>query len=145
MVLVLTDPSPEDVDGLAPKRARRMRAAEAGVVRQARLLPGGDATILNISHSGMLVENKSRLPVGSLVNIRIEGESIMGVEGHIVRSRVSAIHRDGTLSYETAIEFERPRSIDGSEIDEVSRPKAARTADPATADDVYVIDTSNDW
>ena len=41
MVMVMTDPSPEDHE--APKRARRLRAAEAGVVRQARLLPGGDA------------------------------------------------------------------------------------------------------
>ena len=105
MVLVLTDPSPEDVDALAQKRARRRRASEAGVVRQARLLPGGDANILNISNTGLLVENKTRLPIGSTVNVRVEGSAVMGVEGHIVRSRVSAIHRDGTLSYETAIDF----------------------------------------
>jgi len=98
VVLVLTDPSPEDLDTAASRRARRLRASEAGVVRQARLLPGGDANILNISNTGLLVENKTRLPIGSTVNVRVEGSAVLGIEGHIVRSRVSAIHRDGTLS-----------------------------------------------
>lgn len=145
MVLVLTDPSPDDVDA-SSKRARRLRASEAGVVRQARLLPGGDADILNISNTGLLVENKSRLPIGSTVNIRVQGSSVMGIEGHIVRSRVSAIHRDGTLTYETAIEFDHPYPIDGEELE----PPKPRKASPGTRkttgeDDVYVIDTSNDW
>jgi hypothetical protein len=144
VVLVLTDPSPEDLDTPASKRARRLRASEAGVVRQARLLPGGDAHILNISNTGLLVENKSRLPIGSTVNVRVEGSAVMGIEGHIVRSRVSAIHRDGTLTYETAIEFERPQPIDGHEAEAVPRPAAKRSA-ASGDDDVYVIDTTNDW
>jgi hypothetical protein len=146
VVLVLTDPSPDDADPQSSKRARRMRASDAGVVRQARLLPGGDADILNISNTGLLVENKSRLPIGSTVNVRIQGSAVMGIEGHIVRSRVSAIHRDGTLTYETAIEFDRPHPIDGDELE----PPKPRSAAPGTKkasgeDDVYVIDTSNDW
>ena len=146
MVLVLTDPSPEDTDALAAKRAKRLRAAEAGVVRQARLLPGGDADILNISNTGLLVENKSRLPIGSTVNVRVEGSSVMGIEGHIVRSRVSAIHRDGTLTYETAIEFERSRAIDGEELEPPKPGSASRGRRKSSGeDDVYVIDTSNDW
>ena len=145
MVLVLTDPSPDDVEA-SSKRARRLRASEAGVVRQARLLPGGDADILNISNTGLLVENKSRLPIGSTVNVRVQGSSVMGIEGHIVRSRVSAIHRDGSLTYETAVEFDRPYPIDGDELE----PPKPRSASPGTKkrsgeDDVYVIDTSNDW
>ena len=145
MVLVLTDSSPEDTDASSSKRARRLRASEAGVVRQARLLPGGDADILNISNTGLLVENKSRLPIGSSVNVRVEGSSVMGIEGHIVRSRVSAIHRDGTLSYETAIEFERPQPIDGDEVAPPPARPAARGKAPSGDVDVYVIDTSNDW
>jgi len=113
-------------------------------VRQARLLPGGDADILNISNTGLLVENKSRLPIGSAVNVRVQGSSVMGIEGHIVRSRVSAIHRDGTLTYETAIEFERPYSIDGEDDGPVP-VRATAPAAPKGDVDVYVIDTSNDW
>ena len=92
-----------------------------------------------------LVENKSRLPIGSSVNVRVEGSSVMGIEGHIVRSRVSAIHRDGTLSYETAIEFERPQPIDGDEVAPPPARPAARGKAPSGDVDVYVIDTSNDW
>ena len=143
MVLVLTDPSPDDLDAVSSKRSPRLRASEAGVVRQARLLPGGDADILNISNTGLLVENKGRLPIGSTVNVRVQGSSVMGIEGHIVRSRVSAIHRDGSLTYETAIEFDRPQPIDGQEP-EPARPKRAAPA-ASSDDDVYVIDTSNDW
>ena len=146
MVLVLTDPSPDDADALSSKRARRLRASEAGVARQARLLPGGDADILNISNTGLLVENKSRLPIGSIVNVRVQGSSVMGIEGHIVRSRVSAIHRDGTLSYETAIEFDHPQAIDGAEPAPPPRPRAATPrAEGSSDEDVYVIDTANDW
>ena len=145
MVLVLTDPSPDDLDALAAKRARRLRASEAGVVRHARLLPGGDADILNISNTGLLVENKTRLPIGSSVNVRVQGSAVMGIEGHIVRSRVSAIHRDGTLSYETAIEFDHPQPIDGAEPAAPAPRTPARRANASAEDDVYVIDTSNDW
>jgi hypothetical protein len=145
VVLVLTDPSPEDTDALASKRARRLRASEAGVVRHARLLPGGDADILNISNTGMLVENKSRLPIGSTVNVRVEGSAVMGIEGHIVRSRVSAIHRDGSLSYETAIEFDHSQTIDGADAEPAPPKTAKRKSAPTSEDDVYVIDTSNDW
>ena len=145
MVLVLTDSSPEDTDASSSKRARRLRASEAGVVRHARLLPGGDADILNISNTGLLVENKTRLPVGSTVNIRVQGSPAMGLEGHIVRSRVSAIHRDGSLTYETAIEFERPQPVDGADTSPAPARGAARAAAPSGDDDVYVIDTSNDW
>ena len=109
------------------RRARRMRASEAGVVRQARLLPGGDAVILNISNTGLLVENKTRLSVGSTVNVRLEGASVMGIEGHIVRSRVAAIHRDGSMSYEMAIEFDRPQSIDGHDIGTLRADAPLRT------------------
>ena len=146
MVLVLTDPSPDDVDASSSKRAKRLRASEANVVRQARLLPGGDADILNISNTGLLVENKSRLPIGSTVNVRVQGSAVMGIEGHIVRSRVSAIHRDGTLTYETAIEFEHPQAIDGEEL-ELPKPRSASPGKKKASgeDDVYVIDTSNDW
>ena len=126
----------------AANRARRMRASEAGVVRQVRLLPGGDAIILNISNTGLLVENKGRLPVGTIVNVRLEGASVIGMEGHIVRSRVAAIHRDGSVSYETAIEFERPQSIDGHDIEE---PIVKPRPEPEAPENVYVLDTANDW
>jgi hypothetical protein len=135
--------TPESAAEAQARRARRMRASEAGVVRQARLLPGGDAVILNISNTGLLVEIKTRLPVGSAVNVRLESASVMGIEGHIVRSRVAAIHRDGSMSFEVAIEFDRPHAIDGHDTDAT---EPIRRSEPAAAtENVYVLDTANDW
>ena len=74
--------------------------------------------------------------------MRVQGSSVMGIEGHIVRSRVSAIHRDGTLTYETAIEFDRPHAIDGDELEPPRPRSASKSAKASDEGDVYVIDTA---
>jgi hypothetical protein len=104
------------------------------------LLPGGDVDVVNISETGLLVEGKARPGVGTVVTIRIQG-SRARLEGRIVRSRVSTIHRDGTLSYESAIEFDTPMSVDDIMNSRASASAGAAESDP----DVYVLDTDNDW
>ena len=89
--------------------------------------------------TGLLVEGKARPGVGTIVTIRIQG-SRAKLEGRIVRSKISTIHRDGTLSYESAIEFDTPTPVQ----DIVDSPAAAQ-AGAGEGDDVYVIDTDNDW
>jgi hypothetical protein len=99
--------------------------------------------VINISDTGLLVEGKARPGVGSVVTIRIQG-SRAKLEGRIVRSKISTIHRDGTLSYESAIEFETPVNVQ-----ELLNAKAAAPASApeggGSDPDVYVIDTDNDW
>lgn len=107
---------------------------------RARLLPGGDVDVINISDTGLLVEGKARPGVGTTVTIRIQG-SRARLEGRIVRCRISTIHRDGTLSYESAIEFDNPTSV--QEI--VNSPAGAAPAAGGSDQDVYVIDGDNDW
>jgi len=138
----LTEPldepgSPESGD--VHHRAPRVPAAQIGRPR-ARLLPGGDVDVINISDTGLLVEGKARPGVGTVVTIRIQG-SRAKLEGRIVRSRISTIHRDGTLSYESAIEFDTPMPVQ----DIVDSPVAARAGATEGDQDVYVIDTDNDW
>ena len=77
--------------------------------------------VINISDTGLLVEGKARPGVGTIVTIRIQG-SRAKLEGRIVRSKISTIHRDGTLSYESAIEFDTPTSVQ----DIVDSPVAAQ-------------------
>jgi hypothetical protein len=109
-------------------------------VAQARLLPGGDVDVINISETGLLVEGKVRPGVGTAVTIRIQG-SRARLEGRIVRCRISTIHRDGTLSYESAIEFDNPTSVE-----EIVNPRAGAAAGATGSEqDVYVIDVDNDW
>ena len=140
----LTEPLDEPVplgdgDGANHHRATRVPASQIGRPR-ARLLPGGDVDVINISETGLLVDGKARPGVGTVVTIRIQG-SRAKLEGRIVRSRISTIHRDGTLSYESAIEFDTPMPVQ----DIVNAPAAEQTGASEGDQDVYVIDTDNDW
>jgi hypothetical protein len=138
---------PQDVPGIvASQLARRLTAADLGSASTARLLPGGEVDVLNVSETGLLVEGRSRPVVGTVVSIRLQRSRLKRLEGRIVRSRVSTIHRDGTLSYESAIEFDQSHAVQdlvntGAEIGASSVDTPAAGAD----DDVYVIDTDNDW
>ncbi len=120
----LTEPldEPGSPSGGSQDRSPRVPAAQIGRPR-ARLLPGGDVDVINISDTGLLVEGKARPGVGTVVTIRIQG-SRAKLEGRIVRSRISTIHRDGTLSYESAIEFDTPTPVQ----DIVDSPVAAQAA-----------------
>jgi hypothetical protein len=57
---------------------------------------------------------------------------------------VSTIHRNGTLSYESAIEFDRPHALEemvnASPADDVDRQPQ-----PEPDEDVYILDAGNDW
>ena len=123
----------------AQERSPRVPAAQIGKPR-ARLLPGGDVDVINISDTGLLVEGKARPGVGTVVTIRIQG-SRAKLEGRIVRSKISTIHRDGSLSFESAIEFDTPTSVQ----DIVNSPVAAKVGAGEGDQDVYVIDGDNDW
>ena len=121
------------------QRSPRVPATQLETPR-ARLLPGGDVDVINISDTGLLVEGKARPGVGTTVTIRIQG-SRARLEGRIVRCRISTIHRDGTLSYESAIEFDNP-----TPIEEIVNARATASAGTGAADqDIYVIDADNDW
>lgn len=125
--------------GAQQDRSPRVPASQIGRPR-ARLLPGGDVDVINLSETGLLVEGKARPGVGTVVTIRIQG-SRAKLEGRIVRSRISTIHRDGTLSYESAIEFDSPTPVQ----DIVNSPAAVHAGASDGEQDVYVIDTDNDW
>ncbi len=94
-------------------RMPRVTPATIGVSKEVKLLPGGEATLLNISNSGAQIEGKNRLFVGSRVSMRLQGAAVKRLDGTVVRSQVSTIHRDGSLSYESGLDFDRPYPITG--------------------------------
>lgn len=136
--------SPNHADAIAVTRAQRVAGPNLGDSKRARLLPGGDVDVINLSGTGLLVEGPCRPVVGTTVSIRLQGCNLRRLDGRIVRSRVSTIHRDGTLSYESAIEFDRPHAleemVDASPADEVDRQPQ-----PEPDEDVYILDADNDW
>jgi hypothetical protein len=141
-------PEPSDQPGAVPtgadaRRARRVPASQLGESNRARLLPGGDVDVVNISGTGLLVEGRARPVVGTTVSIRLHGANLKRLEGRIVRSRVSTIHRDGTLTYESAIEFDRPHALQEMVTEAADRAEAEAEQDGQ--DEVYVLDPSNEW
>ena len=139
----------EAVEGRPGDRSPRVSAAQIGASPSARLMPGGDADVINISNTGIRIEGKNRLVVGATVSIRVRGSAIKRFDGKIVRSHVSTIHRDGSLSYESAIEFDRPYPVTEPLTSDEQMAVTAREKDqaeqPASEDDVYVLDADNDW
>jgi len=141
----------QDVPGVvASQRAPRVTPSESSGPTKARLLPGGEVDVLNVSETGLLVEGKSRPVVGTIVSIRLKGSRLRKLDGKIVRSRVSTIHRDGTLSYESAIEFDHSHALEdlvagGREDADMTAALGEPGAPRSSEDDVYIIDADNDW
>ena len=130
-----------------------MTPSTIGIAKEIKLLPGGEATLLNISNSGAQIEGKTRLVVGSRVSIRLQGADVKRLDGSIVRSQVSTIHRDGSLSYESGVEFDRPYPItgplDGDEPGTTPQPasvpvQVAPVARPRE-NDALALSVDNDW
>jgi hypothetical protein len=136
-----------------PRAARMPRVAPAtlGISSHVKLLPGGEATLINVSNTGAQIEGKNRLTVGSKVSIRLQGAAIKRLDGTIVRSQVSTIHRDGSLSYESGIDFERrypftePVSGDESKPAATAVPEVVEEVLLPDAEEVYVLNVDNDW
>jgi hypothetical protein len=100
------------------KSARRPAAAVPSITGL-RLSPlGGDASLVNISETGLLAECTVRLKVGSATRVLLEGAfSPSSVSGRVARCEVNAMGQDGVLRYHVGIEFNSPIALD--------RPSAA--------------------
>ena len=89
-----------------------MDATEAGLNRELKLSPGGAAELLNVSETGLLVEGKTRLSTGSKVLVTLNGREPKRLTGRVVRCQVCAIHRDGTMTYQTALALDEPAGLE---------------------------------
>ena len=132
-------------------RMPRVTPSALGISTHVKLLPGGEATLINVSNTGAQIDGKNRLTVGSKVSVRLQGAAIKRLDGTIVRSQVSTIHRDGTLSYESGIDFDRPYPITEPVGGTVAAATVAAAPDVVEevmlpdAEEVYVLNVDNDW
>jgi hypothetical protein len=126
----------------------RVTPAAIGIAKEVKLLPGGEAVLLNISNSGAQIEGKNRLVVGSRVSIRLQGGSVKRIDGVIVRSQVSTIHRDGSLSYESGVDFDRPypltSPLDG-DLPAVPIQAMPTAAAQPREEEAVALGADNDW
>jgi hypothetical protein len=92
----------------------RRAAAAMPNITGIQLLPHGmEASLVNISTTGLLAQSAARLPVGSAVKIVFAGGFVpTSVQGRVARCEVAAMGRDGLLRYHLAIEFDGVISLD---------------------------------
>jgi hypothetical protein len=82
----------------------------------ARVRPGHDVQVLDLSCMGALIQGTTRLVPGSRVELRVGAiGSSLPIRGRIVRSYVSAIQRD-VVFYRSAIAFDQPLELSAIEM-----------------------------
>ena len=89
------------------RSAPRIPASAVPTIKGVRLSPHGtEATLLNISASGALVECTSRIRLGTAVTTVFEGTfSPSTIEGRVARSTVANVSKKGVLQYHIGIAF----------------------------------------
>jgi hypothetical protein len=95
----------------AEKRAApRVPASAVRSITGARISPhGADATIVNISASGLLAECTVRIQPGSRLTITFEGTFVPKVViGRVARCAVASVGSDGALRYHIGVAFAAP-------------------------------------
>jgi PilZ domain len=99
--------------------------AEHGI-SAARVRAGQDAAVLNFSAGGIFIETLHRLLPGTTIELQLSfGHGRAEVRGRVLRSAVSCL-REGRVSYQGAIAFERaPESRGG--IDGYALPTSNAT------------------
>ena len=110
--------------------ARTRAIADLGIL-QARVRPGHEVSVLDISAHGVLIETILRLLPGRSIELQFErSEQLTPVRGRVIRSQVARINASW-VSYRGAIGFEQPLawvvvSLAGSEYSVLGSPSVER-------------------
>ena len=95
-----------DGGGSARSRAHRWGARDLPWLREIRLPWGLNVQLVNISHSGLLVESGARLAPGTATVFNLTGpEKQLSVQARIVRSAIAAVRSTG-VRYHSAVSFD---------------------------------------
>jgi hypothetical protein len=93
-----------------PAENTRLAAALVPSITGLRLSPhGAEATLVNISTTGLLAECDIRLKVGSPLTVLFEGAfKPTSASGRVVRCAVAAMGKNGRLLYHVGVAFDNP-------------------------------------
>jgi hypothetical protein len=100
-----------------------------------RLTPiGGDATLLNMSWSGLLARCATRVAPGMAVKITFEGTFTPStIDGRVARCEVAGIARNGAIQYNIGIAFNQPITLPDDEETLSTDVPAAAAAGPSSS------------
>jgi hypothetical protein len=115
------------------RSAPRLPASAVPGIKGVRLSPHGtEATLMNISASGILVECVSRLRLGTAVTAVFDGTfSPATIEGRVARSSVANVSKKGVLQYHIGIAFNKPIVLEASPVAAAIRQPEAPAAPAA--------------
>lgn len=108
---ISTEPRTTAIRGVIRRPATRVDAVAAGAGTDVTLQPFGSVTLVNVSETGALVEARMRPSVGTSVSLELDPASNSGIAGRVVRTRVSALHPDETMSYQLGVAFDTPTPV----------------------------------
>jgi hypothetical protein len=99
--------------GTENRDAPRRPASALPTITGLRISPHGvEATLVNISESGLLAECGERLKPGSAVTVVFEGTfTPRTIEARVARNTVASMGKDGRLRYHVGIAFTKPVSL----------------------------------
>ena len=112
--------------------AKRRPAALVPSITKVRLSPtGGDASLLNISTTGVLLKINLRLMPGTNVTVNLEGTfRPSSIAARVVRCNVSDIDSKGVLWYQVGFTFKKPIVFEDEAVEPAS-PRPGPVAVPA--------------
>jgi len=113
--------------------APRRPASAVPSITGLRISPHGvEATLVNISDSGVLAECGERLKPGSAVTVVFEGGfTPRTMEGRVARNSVSSMGANGRLRYHVGISFARRIELPPDESAAAGEAPAAAAGTPA--------------
>jgi hypothetical protein len=88
----------------------------ANETQDVKLSPGGPAELISLSATGALVETTTRLVVGATTSVCIGGARPQKLPGRVTRCQVCGIHRNNTMTYQLAIEFQPSTEVDLGDV-----------------------------
>ena len=110
------------------RRAMRRRAADLAGQWGVRLTPDGDASIVDISRTGVLLETSTKLSPGSLINLEVLGvEDSLAVGARLIRSEPVAAGSGHDVKYRAAAMFSREVDLFAGPVNPVVAAAAAAT------------------
>lgn len=128
--------------------SRRHPASQVPGITGIQLTPGrDDATLVNISSSGVLVECGTKVAPREAVTVSFKGTfTPSSVEGRVVRCSVARIDKNSTLRYYLGIAFnqEIPLDADQADVQQDPLPETPRSA-PAASRPAAPPEARNRW
>jgi hypothetical protein len=127
-------PEPREAEadsGIEKRNAPRYPASLVPAITSLRMSPhGAEASLVNISTTGLLAECAVRLKTGSTVMVQFEGTFTPATaQGRVARCAVARVSDTGTLIYHVALAFAQPIPLP----EDLERIAAAFDAPPPAA------------